>query len=355
MEKPSPLRYFLGANSRHGFRSLYDGFCRAEEGCFLHVIKGGPGCGKSSFMGRIGRAAEEKGISVEYVLCSGDPDSLDGVYIPELRLGYVDGTAPHVIEAAFPGAASAYLDLGRYYDSKSLRPHADEIMDINRRYKSLYEIAYRQIAAGAALMPRCQGSLWGDAEKEKILKKVAGFAKREFPPAAGRGHVRDCFMSAISCKGRISALERLSGQCDRLCLIDNELGMGHFYLQSLLPLAMNSGLEVLVCRDCLEPELIEAIMLPELSLALCCTASRVSAEGAYRHIRLDAIADREELSHRRPMLRRSRRLAHESLALATDTLAMAKALHDDLEAVYNPFVDFDSLYSEAERHIDLYL
>ena len=41
-------------------------------------------------------AAEKKGLEVEYILCSGDPDSLDGVYIPALRLGYADGTAPHL-------------------------------------------------------------------------------------------------------------------------------------------------------------------------------------------------------------------------------------------------------------------
>ena len=38
-------------------------------------------------------------MDVEYVLGSGDPDSVDGVYIPAWHTGYVDGTAPHVIEA----------------------------------------------------------------------------------------------------------------------------------------------------------------------------------------------------------------------------------------------------------------
>ena len=84
--------YFLGANSGDGFASLYGGFCCAP-GDFLYIIKGGPGGGKSRFMRRIGRSAEERGLDVEYILCSGDPDSLDGVYIPELSLGFADGTA----------------------------------------------------------------------------------------------------------------------------------------------------------------------------------------------------------------------------------------------------------------------
>ena len=46
--------YYLGANSGGGFRSLYRYFA-AGPGDRLHVIKGGPGTGKSSFMRRIGR------------------------------------------------------------------------------------------------------------------------------------------------------------------------------------------------------------------------------------------------------------------------------------------------------------
>ena len=50
-------RYFLGGNTASGFVSFYGQFCRGPED-FLWVIKGGPGCGKSSFMKTIGRAAE---------------------------------------------------------------------------------------------------------------------------------------------------------------------------------------------------------------------------------------------------------------------------------------------------------
>ncbi|MCQ2420706.1 MAG: hypothetical protein MJ118_06190, partial [Clostridia bacterium] len=74
---------FLGANTAKGFYSLYDSFCSGPDD-FLWVLKGGPGCGKSSFMRKIGKAAEDAGLDVEYVICSGDPDSLDGIYIPQL-------------------------------------------------------------------------------------------------------------------------------------------------------------------------------------------------------------------------------------------------------------------------------
>ena len=105
MKQPTVTTFFLGANSESGFYSLYDQFCAAPSDT-LHIIKSGPGTGKSTFMRRIGRAAEERGFDVEYILCSGDPDSLDGVYIPVLHTGWVDGTAPHIIEPKLFGASA---------------------------------------------------------------------------------------------------------------------------------------------------------------------------------------------------------------------------------------------------------
>ena len=87
--------FFLGANSGLGFQNLFGPFCEPENFYDLIVLKGGPGAGKSTLMRRVGEAAEKRGEQVEYLYCSGDPDSLDGVHIPRLKTAIVDGTAPH--------------------------------------------------------------------------------------------------------------------------------------------------------------------------------------------------------------------------------------------------------------------
>lgn len=89
------IQYFLGANSPSGFYSLYDQLIDRETARGLYILKGGAGCGKSSFMRRVARHAEAAGYRAEYILCSGDPDSLDAVVFPELKTALVDGTAPH--------------------------------------------------------------------------------------------------------------------------------------------------------------------------------------------------------------------------------------------------------------------
>lgn len=138
--------FFLGGNTCRGFYSCYSCFCKPKN-TFLFVIKGGPGCGKSSFMRRIGNAAEMAGYDVEYVLCSGDPDSLDGVRIPALQLGYVDGTAPHTADPAYPGICGAYLDLGAFYDFAALVAKREEMTETYREYKAYYRTAYDALAA----------------------------------------------------------------------------------------------------------------------------------------------------------------------------------------------------------------
>ena len=91
------IQYFLGANAPTGFYSLYDHLLSPEEARAIYILKGGPGCGKSTLMRKIGAWAEESGLETEYVLCSGDPDSLDAVLLPQSGVAIVDGTAPHVV------------------------------------------------------------------------------------------------------------------------------------------------------------------------------------------------------------------------------------------------------------------
>lgn len=89
-----PVYFFLGANSEEGFFSLYDQLLggRLDD---LMILKGGPGCGKSTFMRRVGAAMERAGERIVYINCSGDPDSLDAAIFLDRNAAIVDGTSPH--------------------------------------------------------------------------------------------------------------------------------------------------------------------------------------------------------------------------------------------------------------------
>ena len=98
--------FFLGANSAEGFYALYDQLLDARL-YDLIILKGTPGCGKSTFMRRVAAAMEERGLESVYIHYLGDPDSLDGVIFPAIGTAIVDGTAPHGMDTL--GHRCAYL------------------------------------------------------------------------------------------------------------------------------------------------------------------------------------------------------------------------------------------------------
>jgi hypothetical protein len=70
---------------------------------------------------------------------------------------------------------------------------------------------------------------------------------------------------------------------------------------------------------------------------------------------LDALGPRERVQALRGRLRPAATLRAAALAEAGDGLREAKALHDEIEAIYNPHVDFDGLYALCGRHVEMLL
>lgn len=81
MNNALETRYFLSAMTGAGYYALHRQFLRPPERYFC-ILKGGPGCGKSTFLRRVGRRGRAAGLSVVWLHCAGDPASLDGVYFP---------------------------------------------------------------------------------------------------------------------------------------------------------------------------------------------------------------------------------------------------------------------------------
>ena len=73
--------YFAASNSAKGFFSYYKECFDTPRIRHLYAIKGGPGTGKSRFMREVAECGEGAGWQCEYIYCSSDPDSLDGLFV----------------------------------------------------------------------------------------------------------------------------------------------------------------------------------------------------------------------------------------------------------------------------------
>ena len=98
MPKGKIRHMFPGGNTSKGFFSFYNYIISQEEAKRIFILKGGPGVGKSTFMKKTANEMLERGYDVEFMHCSSDNNSLDGVVIPNIGVALIDGTAPHVVD-----------------------------------------------------------------------------------------------------------------------------------------------------------------------------------------------------------------------------------------------------------------
>ncbi len=338
------IEYFLGANAPTGFYSLYDHLLSPEQTRAIYIMKGGPGCGKSTLMRKIGAWAEEAGLETEYILCSGDPDSLDAVVLPDKGVAIVDGTAPHVVEPKYPGAVERYVNMGDCYDKEALWPLRQEIMDCMTGYKGCYQRAYRCLGAAAEIMEDQRATLLTDALSRKLAKRARGILSREVPrrKAEQPGRVKQRFLGAVTHRGPICLYDTAAAQCKRIYALSDNCSLAHELLIHLLAGITGNGYDVVACPDPMAPERLAHLLVPQLELAFL-TAAGALPQGMtpYRRIRLDTAADGDILRRSRPRLRFARKVSAALSEEAVASLAQAKAMHDGLEAIYNPYVDFD--------------
>ena len=312
--------FFLGANSAEGFYGLYDQLLDARL-YDLIILKGTPGCGKSTFMRRAAAALEERGLETVYIHCSGDPDSLDGVIAPAIRTAIVDGTAPHVLEPRYALAHERYVDLSQCCDSAAAKEVANGLTALTDAYRASY--------------------------------RAAGIAARELKGGGEtQGRAADVFLGGLTCQGRVCRFDSVDALCPRVYELCDSYGLAAPVLRRLRDAALEAGEDVLACRDPLRPAEIAHLLIPARGLAFVTTGEGVRYEGKpYRRLRVDAMAEekltRAEKAHLRFIRRVRRALEEEAVA----SLKRAKRGHDALEALYRPCVDFDAVGALCDAEI----
>lgn len=343
--------FFLGANSPKGFYSLYDQLSDTEHTFDFIVLKGGPGVGKSTFMKYIGRRAEEKGLDVEYIHCSGDPRSLDAVLLPQLHTAVADGTAPHVIEPKYPAAVDRYVNLGCFYDVDRLKERRREVIACTDGYQAEYAKAYPCLRACRAVRQTMEESVAAWADREKLRSRLKNTWLRERGRKSGRetGIERLRFLGGLTPAGRVWKTESLTALCERIYELQDEYHLAADALAELRSMILTDGFALITCLDPDCPERISHLLVPELKLGFVTTDHALSLkQKPWRRLHVERLIDRECLAPLRGGLRMKERLAEALEEEGAAHLRLAGEKHDELELIYRPFVDFDGVTAIAE-------
>lgn len=345
--------FFLGANSGQGFQNLFPRFCAPEDHHDLIVLKGGPGVGKSTLMRAVGKAMEDRGEAVEYLYCSGDPQSLDGVHIPRIRTAIVDGTAPHVVEPQYPAAVDRYVNLGRFYDIAAAKEARAEVVRYTKAVSAAYQRAYRAFGAARQMSDSAAALMLEGLDAGKLLRRTDGIIGRELRGKGSGGKDAYRFLGSLTCQGPVWRFDTVQALCPKVYQIQDVYGLAAPVLQRLHGAAAARGYRSIVCPDPEHMDRIQHLLLPELELAFVTSRAGMIYSGpSYRKVRLDAMIDPAYHKRYKARLKFSARVADALREEGLEALREAKAAHDQLEAVYHPHVDFEGVSRCAAAEVE---
>ncbi|WP_312470599.1 PRK06851 family protein [Neobacillus sp.] len=337
--------YFAGGNTARGFHNLYDSNLQGLERLF--ILKGGPGTGKSSLMKKIGNEWLEKGYNIEMLHCSSDNNSIDGVLIPALKVGIVDGTAPHVIEPKAPGAVEEYINLGEAWNARALAVQKKSIQMLTNQISESFQKAYTTFKEALEIHDDWEKIYINsmdfnkaDQLSNKLIESF--FGKMKLNKAAD---VRHRFLGAATPKGAVDFVPNLTEEIPKRYFIKGRPGSGKStMLKKLATAAEDRGVDVEVYHCGFDPHSLDMVIFRELGIAIFDSTAPheyfPSRDGDEIIDMYEILIDQGTDDLFAEIISKIAAKYRSKMTEATSYLAQAKELHDELEAIYIAAMDF---------------
>lgn len=338
---------FPGGNTSLGFFSYYDNIITQEEADKIFIIKGGPGVGKSTFMKRMGEKMQDMGYDVEYLHCSSDNNSLDGIMIPKLKIAFIDGTSPHIVDPKSPGAVDEILNFGEFWDEEGIRAHKDEIIQVNKEISYIFSRAYKYLKA-AYTVYEGSAAIYSEALNKGEINKLTAKLINDLLDGKGisdeEGKQRSMFASALTPDGYNNYLDSILTS-EKIYEFKGGLGTGEDrILERIKTAARERGYFVEAYYCALNPYKIDHLVIPELNSAFTttnlCHDSKVQK---FATIDMNEYMDKDIVAHYKDDLHQNLTEFNNLMSVALHTISRAKTLHDQLETYYVPNIRFEEI------------
>lgn len=347
---------FPGGNTSLGFFSYYNNIITQEEANRIFIIKGGPGVGKSTFMKRIATEMQNKGYDIEYLHCSSDNNSLDGVKIPALKIAFIDGTAPHVVDPKSPGAVDEILNFGEFWNEEGIHEHKDDIIKTNKEISYIFSRAYKYLKAADTLY---EGSkvIYSEAlNKGKFNELTADLIHDLFNgefSTGEEGKQRSMFVSALTPNGYHNYLDSIL-TTDKVYEFKGQLGTGEDrILEKIKTAAIEKGYYVEAFYCALNPYKLDHLVIPGLNAAFTTTNYyHESNVKKFATFDMQQYMNKDILDHYKDDLYENLTEFDNLMSIALHTIGKAKILHDELETFYIPNIRFEEIDKYFEETLE---
>jgi len=336
---------FAGSNSEKGFFSYFDYIIKPEDAKRIYILKGGPGVGKSSFMKKFGAKISSLGHEVEYIHCSSDENSLDGLVIPNLKIAFVDGTAPHTVDPKLPGAADEIINLGAFLDNGQLEKHKEQIIQINKNKSNLYKSAYRYLESAGLILEEINSiyDRYMDADKfDSLCDKVINKLLPEDKSKNKLGNVRKMFLESYTSNGYVKYTDYCCSNSKIWAIIGESTNYKSKLLERVVHESANKGFYT-ECYYCpLTPEKLQHVYIPELNIMFK-SEENIMDLNYDETINLHQIMDLENLKIHISEIENNLHLFDLLIKNALNKLSETAKYHQLLEVFYVNSMDFSSV------------
>ncbi len=345
MTNDNVKHFFAGGNTARGFANLFESSFQGLDR--LYILKGGPGTGKSTLIQEIGTDLANAGYELWFIHCSSDHDSLDGLVVPKLKIGIVDGTAPHVVEPRLPGAVEQYVNLGEAWDTGKLKEKREEIELLNDRINAAYELAYEGFAEALRIHDEWEAIYIehmdfaaADALTEQYINVLFGNDRKDKPSRTDHR-----FLGAATPSGAVDFVPNLTEGLQKRYFVKGRPGSGKStMLKKMAAAAAERGLDVEIYHCGFDPNSLDMVIVRELSFAIF---DSTAPHEYFPERPGDEIVDMYEGcieagtdEANAEVLSEIKQRYTDKMQQSIGFLAEAKAAHDELEQIYADAMDF---------------
>lgn len=299
--------------------------------------------------------------------CSGDPASLDGVMSYDGGIIVVDGTSPHELDPACPGAREEIINLGQFWDSIMLSQYREDIVRYRQEKSTYYKRAYHYLSAAGAVYDDSKRLLEEELERGKLqffTDKLAEEILYDLDRSIHWGSDRGLFATALTPGGLQGNVGQLFAG-ERVYAIRTMFGMSaSSVLQSIRKRAWACGLDTESYYDGFDCSELEHLYIPALGTAVVTSNQYHEVQGTdeYYEYPMEGFLQEYYSYRAKDDLKYNQIRFDELMDKAVRALFKARQVHSEMEEIYVASMDFhalnqflDGLVKELEQQVQAHL